>query len=423
MIAGTKMQFSPGFVASVLMLLMIESSGYAQTAQWRGPNRNGVYPDTGLLKEWPENGPPVIWVAEGMGRGYSSAVATEDRIYTTGTVDSTEFLISLDLQGNVMWKTGYGKSWEKSFPDARSTPTIDGDRAYVISGLHDLACLNAMTGEILWKIDLHEKYQSSWDMFGISESVLLVDDRIVVTTGGPEAMVIALDKMNGKLIWKSKSLNMKCGNLSPVLITRANKRYVIAASQTHVLSVDLETGEILWTYHYNYLSEKEENVTILANSPVYREPHLWISNGWDTKSVMLEVAEDGRSVQEIIADHTFDNQNHGVVLLDTLLFGSNFTGRNSGKWVCMNWNSGEILWLEEFHNKGPIISADGMLYCLEEKRGNMALAVASGKEFEIVSSFRILEGRGAFWARPAIYHGMLLVRHGDALIAYNIKKP
>ena len=198
---------------------------------------------------------------------------------------------------------------------------------------------------------------------------------------------------------------------------------MIAASQTHVLSVDLETGEILWTYHYNYLSEKEENVTILANSPVYREPHLWISNGWDTKSVMLEVAEDGRSVQEIIADHTFDNQNHGVVLLDTLLFGSNFTGRNSGKWVCMNWNSGEILWLEEFHNKGPIISAEGMLYCLEEKRGNMALAVASGKEFEIVSSFRILEGRGAFWARPAIYHGMLLVRHGDALIAYNIKTP
>jgi outer membrane protein assembly factor BamB len=187
-----------------------------------------------------------------------------------------------------------------------------------------------------------------------------------------------------------------------------------------VLSVGINNGEILWTYQYNFLNENDENTTILANSPIYQDSCLWISNGWDVKSVMLEIAPDGSSVSERFTDQTFDNQNHGVVLVDGFLYGSNFTGRNSGKWVCMNWKTGEIVWIGDFHNKGPIIYADGMLYCYEEKRGNMALVKANPKEFEVISSFRVDEGEGPHWARPSIYLGMLLVRHGDALTAYQI---
>lgn len=409
-------------LAVVVCFLCQDLPCFAQQAQWRGPERNGVFPDTGLLKVWPEAGPDKLFVTEGLGRGYASVVATEDRMYTTGTVDSTEFLIAIDHQGQILWKTAYGKSWEKSFPDSRSTPTVEGDRVYVLSGLDDLACVHARTGEIIWKVDLHATYQSAWDMFGVSESVLIVEDRIITTPGGDETMVIALDKMTGELIWKSKPLHMKRANMSPVLIEHHGRQYVITASQTHVISVDVANGEIMWTHHYNFLTPKEENTTILANSPLFRDGRLWVSNGWDTPSVMLRISENGRSVTEEIKDHTFDNQNHGVVLLDSVLYGSNFTGRNSGKWVAMNWNTGEILWIEDFHNKGPVIAADGMLYCLEEKRGHLALVPASGKEFEVVSSFRIQDGKGPFWARPTIYFGMLLVRHGDVLIAYDIKQ-
>lgn len=178
----------------------------------------------------------------------------------------------------------------------------------------------------------------------------------------------------------------------------------------------------MWTYHYNVLDEQAENSTILANTPTYSDSCLWITSGWDKESVMLEIAPDGKSVQEKFVDQTFDNQNHGVVLLDGYLYGSNFTGRYSGKWVCMNWDTGEIVWIHDWYNKGPIISADGMLYCYEEKRGNMALVNPDPKGFELISNFRVSEGSGPHWARPSIYNGMLLVRHGKVLIAYKISK-
>jgi outer membrane protein assembly factor BamB len=135
---------------------------------------------------------------------------------------------------------------------------------------------------------------------------------------------------------------------------------------------------------------------------------------------MLEIAPDGKSVSEKYRDQTFDNQNMGVVLVDGYLYGSNFTGRNDGKWLCMNWDTGEIKWIADFHTKGPIIYADGMLYCQEEKRGNMALVKADPEAFEVISSFRVSEGVGPHWARPTIFNQMMLVRHGEVLIAYKL---
>ena len=285
-----------------------------------------------------------------------------------------------------------------------------------------MTCFNALSGEEIWVVDIHEKYGSSWDMFGVSESVLIVDDKILTTPAGESTTVIALDKMTGELIWKSESIGAHRSNMSPICIDHCGKKYFITATQTHMHGVDVDNGEILWSYHYNFLDKNGDNATILANTPIYRDSCLWISNGWDTKSVMLKISNDGKSVSEKYADHTFDNQNHGVVVVDGFIYGSNFTGRNSGKWLCMNWDSGEIVWIADFHNKGPILSADGLLYCMEEKHGNMALVEASPEAFKVISSFRVMEGKGPFWARPAIYNGMLLVRHGDVLIAYNIRQ-
>lgn len=395
----------------------------AQNAQWRGPNRDGIYRDTALLKEWPENGPEVLFTTEGIGKGFSSAVATSDNIYVTGIIDTTEYLSCLEMDGKLLWQKSYGRSWDQSYPESRCTPTVDDDRVYVITGMDHLVCFNAQNGDEIWSVYIHEKYKSEWDMFGVSESILLVDDKLIVTPAGPLTTVIALNKYTGELIWQSKSLNAHRSNMSPLAIDHCGRKYIIAAMQTHLLGADAETGEILWTYHYNFLDQNNDNSTIFANTPIYKDSCLWVSNGWDVKSVMLEIAPDGQSVSEKFADHTFDNQNHGVVLVDGFLYGSNFTGRQTGKWVCMNWETGEIVWIGDFHNnKGPIISADGMLYIMEEKRGNIALVKATPENFEIVSTFRMNAGAGPYWARPSIYNGMLLVRHGDVLQAFDLRQ-
>jgi len=403
---------------SLFLALSLESQ--AQFPQWQGPNRTGVFPDTALLNEWPAGGPVVKFATSGLGKSFSSAVATRDRIFTTGTRDSLEYLTALSPDGKILWQQAYGHCWTKSIPEARTTPAVENDRVYVISGLDEAVCLNAQTGDMIWKVDLHATFESSWDMFGVSESPLIFKNMLIATPCGKNTTVVALDKMTGKTLWKSASLGMNRSNVSPMVIHHYDKDYIITATQTHLISVDASNGEIMWSYHYNFLDANGDNTTIIANTPNYRDHCLWVSNGWDVKSVKLEIAPDGRSVKELFADHTFDNENHGVVLIDTLLFGSSFTGRQMGKWVCMNWNTGEILWIQEWFNKGPIISADGMLYCYEEKQGNIALVKASPKEFKVISTFRVKEGTGPHWAHPSIYNKMLMIRHGDYLIAYDI---
>ena len=408
----------------IVLLMIIVRIGMVngQNAQWRGPNRDGIFPDTLLLKEWPAKGPEILFSTEGIGKGFSSAVATKDKIYVTGVKDTLEYLTCLDHFGKILWQKPYSRCWKGTYPDARCIPTVDGNRVYVLTGMDNMACFNPITGEEIWSVDIHVKYNSSWDIFGVSESLLLVDDMVIATPAGETTTVIALDKMSGELVWKSESLDAHRSNMSPTVIEYLGKKYIITSTQTHVLGVDIENGEILWTYHYNFFDKNGENTTILVNTPVFQDSCLWISNGWDVKSVMLEIAPDGKSVSEKFADQTFDNQNQGVVLIDGFLYGSNFTGRQSGKWVCMNWRTGEIVWIEDFYTKGPIIYADGMLYCYEEKNGNMALAKADPKEFKVISSFRVEGGNGPHWARPSIYYGMLLVRHGDVLISYKIGK-
>jgi len=407
---------------AAFVFLSLAQSLSAQDVQWRGPNRDGIYPDTGLLKEWPGDGPEILFVAEDLGRGFSSAVATGDRIFVTGMEDSTEYLISLDMQGKQLWRKAIGRCFNQSFPETRSTPTVEDNRVYVLTGMDKLACFQAGNGDLIWSADLHKLYGSRWDMFGVSESVLLWGNMVLTTPCGDQTTVIALDKMTGELIWKSETLNTNRGNMSPILIEHCGKEYFITSTQTKVLGVDPENGEILWDYHYNFLNSAHENTTILANTPIYNDSCLWISNGWEVPSIMLEIAPDGKSVNEKFSDRTFDNQNHGVVLVDGFLYGSNFTGRNSGKWVCMNWDTGEIVWIADFHNKGPIIYADDMLYLYEEKRGHLGLAKADPEEFTLISSFRHQQGAGAHWARPTIFNQTLFVRHGETLTAYDLKK-
>lgn len=407
----------------LILLAVFTFSLSAQDAQWRGPDRNGIYPDTGLLKVWPEDGPELLLTIEGIGKGYSSAVASDHLIFVSGLKDTLDMCMAYDFSGNLIWERSFGTAWNNSFPDSRSTPTVDHERIYVLSGLDNLVCLNAENGDEIWSVDLHKTYGSSWDMFGVSESVQLVGDKVICTPAGDQTTVVALNKYSGELIWKSESLGAQRSNASSTLFRNdtMDLNFIVTATRTHTLGVDPESGEILWKYHYNVLDEKGENATIQSNTPLFHSDEILISSGWDHKTVMLEVAEDGKSVSEKYIDKTLDNQNHGLVLLDGYVYGSNFLARRKGKWVCMNWDSGEIMWVEEWNNKGPIISADGMLYLYDEQGGNIGLVSPNPDSFELVSSFKVKGGSGPHWARPSIYGAKLFVRHGDTLLIYNLK--
>ena len=189
----------------------------AQDVQWRGPDRNGIYPDTGLMKVWPKDGPELLLSIKGIGKGYSSAVATDKLIFVSGMKDTLDMCMAYDFSGNLIWERSFGTAWNNSFPDTRSTPTVDQERIYLLSGLDNLVCFNAENGDEIWSVDLHKTYGSNWDMFGVSESVHLIGDKVICTPAGDQTTVVALNKYTGELIWKSESMGGQRSNASSTL--------------------------------------------------------------------------------------------------------------------------------------------------------------------------------------------------------------
>ena len=410
-------------LTTTFLILFLTSIG--QISQWRGPNRDGKYSDTGLLKTWPENGPKLLLSIEGIGEGYSSAVEAEEIIYVTGKIDTLDYLTAIDKNGKQLWQVSYGKAWNKSYAFSRSTPTIENGKVYVISGQGQLACINAKTGEIIWSQDVDKTFEADYHLFGFAESPLIVDDLVISVPGGPLTTMVAFNKNSGELVWQSKSLNQKRSYASPVLFENNGIRQILAFTSKELIAVNPENGEMMWHYPYFHHSVEKgvEEIGInMTNTPIFKNNEIFITSGYNCPAVMLQLAEDGKSVSEKWVNATFDCHHHGVVLLDDHIYGSNFYNNRKGKWVCANWESGEITFLTDYENKGGLIYADGMLYAYIEKTGTVALIEPNKEEFKPVSTFKNTAGKGPHWAHPSIYGGKLFIRHGDTLQVFNIKE-
>jgi outer membrane protein assembly factor BamB len=209
--------------------------------------RTGVSAETGLLKSWPATGPTLLWSCLDLPKGYSSVSFGNNRIYITGTKDSDDILLALDMNGNILWQTVMGRAWNESYPESRSTPTVEGDRVYTCSGLGDLACIDGNTGQILWSYKASEINKGTYGNWGIAESLIIDGNKLYYSPGGPETMTIALDKSDGSVIWRSPALNDKPAYVSPILVDYAGKKMLINVSQRHVFAVDASDGAILWT--------------------------------------------------------------------------------------------------------------------------------------------------------------------------------
>jgi outer membrane protein assembly factor BamB len=406
-----------------IVILMTCLTGEAQQVQFRGPQRDGKFPDTGLLKTWPETGPELLLKVEGIGKGYSSVVATDQLIFATGMIDTLDYLTCIKPDGAVKWKIPYGRSWKQSFPETRSTPTIDGNRIYLMSGIGELACINLEDGKILWKVNVDKDFEASWFNWGVAESPLIVDDMVICTPAGKKTSVTAFDKMTGKLVWQSIPVGGQRAYASPTIFGYDKFRFILAVTTTHLIALEPATGKVAWTFRYfdeKKISDNDKDL-IWCNIPTFKGRDIFLSMGYDYPNMMLEMNEQGTGVKEKWSNTILDNHHHGLIEKDGFVYGSNWQSNSKGKWVCLDWENGGLKYETDWFTKGALVFADGMFYVMEEKSGTVGLVRPNPEKFEVVSSFKLNGGSGPYWAHPFIANGKLYLRHGDVLFVYNIK--
>ena len=396
-------------------------SSAADWPQFRGPDRDGKSPETGLLKQWPEDGPPLLWEIDGLGDGYSSAAIAKGRVYITGMADRQGFVFAFDLNGHLLWKTCYGAEWTKSYPAARCTPTVEDDRLYVTSGMGAVYCLDSASGDIVWSVDAGEKYQSQFPRWGMSENVLIEGDKVICTPGGKKASLVALNKHTGDVVWECTDVTQQSCYCNPIVLTRGRNRIIVTMLADSVVGVAAQTGKLLWRDDFDeYHVDRRRLVN--ANTPVYHDGRVYTTSGYSNGGAMLQLNAAGTAIERLWTDTVLDVHHGGVVLLDGYLYGSNWTSNSRGDWVCLRWEDGATLYEEKWNgNKGALIYADGMLYCYDERTGDVGLVEPTPEAFKIVSQFRITKGKGPFWAHPSIADGRLYLRHGDYLMVYDIR--
>jgi len=393
-----------------------------ELVEFRGIDRTGIYNGNGLLKQWPENGPELLLKIEGIGKGYSHPIVAENKIFVTGQKNDTiDVMSAYNLKGNFLWETPYGRSWIRTYSESRSTPTYSDGNLYVASGTGQIACVNAENGKLVWVVNSEDKYGTAIYNHGDAESPLVYKDVVIYTTGGERNTIIALNKNNGSLAWKTKSLGGAKSYASPVLINHNGVDIIVAQTSEKLFGILAENGSILWHTNLIQYHTHRQGKGGNTNPPIYFDGELFVTSGYDHPGIMYIISEDGELISEKWKNYDLDNHHGGVVHVDGNLYGANWQNNSKGRWASINWETGETNWETEWYNKGSIIFADGMLYMLEEKSGTLALVNPSLVKFDIVSSIKITEGNGPYWSHPAIYDGKLFVRHGEVLMIYNIK--
>ncbi|MHC1702654.1 MAG: PQQ-binding-like beta-propeller repeat protein [Tenuifilaceae bacterium] len=401
------------FAVIIIVLSFFTQCNFKQeVAQWRGPDRNGIYPDTNLLTEWPEGGPKLLWKYDKLGLGYTSAAVTSNKIYITGTTDSLTSLFALNHDGELLWKKPLGNEWLVNFPGARSTPLIYDGRGYLLSGLGVVYCFDADNGDILWTIDLYKQYGGKEVKFGITENFLIEDDKLFCTPGGEDANIIALNRVTGELIWKSKGVGEVSAYCSPVIINHKGVRHLLTITSNSIVSLNPENGELIWSHNLQYPDG------IHSNTPVYRDGYIFAMNGWDYGSVMLKLSDDGKSVSEVWRSKLFDLEHGDVVVIGNNIYGADWATKH---FSCVDFYTGEVKDSVKTISPSSVIAADGLIYCYTYA-GEMALVKPHESGFEVISKFKVDGVKRDHIAIPVIDKGRLYIRYSNTLWVYSILK-
>lgn len=395
----------------ILLFLLVSVSVMAQDlVQWRGINRDGIYNEKGLLTKWPGKGLKMLWHYDDLGIGFSSPLVLKDKIILTGMEDSSGVMYALDLEGSLIWKTVYADEWTGPFPGCRSTPTFLNNKLYINSSYGKAVCLDAGTGAIVWSIDLADAYGAEPPKWGIVESTLIVDNKVIFSTGGKESNIVALNLDDGSEIWTCPGKGQLTAYCSPIVFDHSGRKIMCTLTAKDILGIEVETGKLLWSF------PKENRASVHANTPLYADGKIYVVSGYGSGGIKLKLADDGNSVSELWTNTDLDNQMGGVVLLNNTLYGS---GQQKKEWMALDWETGAVKYRTKALGKGITIANDGLLYCYSDK-GKLALVRPADNKFKIISKMEITIGKGEHWSHPVIQNKILYLRHGNALIAYSL---
>ena len=418
------------YAASCGLLLSLASmaSGADSWPTFRGAQRTAVSPDKNLLTEWPEEGPKLVWKTAGAGRGYSSLAIVGGRIYTLGDAPSTaddedEYLVCFNqADGKQLWKTKTGPAWGEGKPDwqsSRSTPTVDGDRLYVITPHGALICCKT-SGEELWRHDLKKDFAGTKaDGWGYSESVLIDGDLLVCTPGGPTNTMVALDKRTGDTRWTtSRPEDRGAGHSSIVTANVGGTRVYVQSTGSGAMAVRANDGKLLWTFDI-------DRTTAVIPTPIVRDDLVFFVAGYGRGGALLKQVPDagGEIKMEVVypLKAELGNKHGGVVLVGDYLYGDS---EDRGIIWCADLLTGKVQWKSRGtgRDSASVVAADDHLY-IHYADGTMTLVKASPKSLEEVGHFEVPgSGDRPGWSHPVILDGKLYVREGDLIACYEVRK-
>ncbi len=376
--------------------------------QWRGPNRDGVSTETGLLKAWPAGGPPLAWQVKGAGEGYSSFSVSQGRLFTLGARGENEYVMAFDVaSGKRLWETQHGRRFNNDRGDGpRATPTVEGDRIYAFGASGDLTVLDAASGKVHWTINVLKQYGGSNIQWGLSESPLVLSDRILINAGGT---IAALKKTDGSAIWKTNG--DQAGYSSAVVQKIGGVNQAIFFTSARVVGVDVATGRELWNY-----AQVANRVANIA-TPIVRANRVFLSSDYGTGSALLELTPSGTNVNVREVYFTRAMKNHHA---SSILVGDHLYGFDSAILTSMHFDTGQVAWQNRSVGKGSLVFADERLYLFGEN-GVVGLAEASPTGYREHGRFQLKTGNLPTWSHPVVSGGKLFLRDQDNLYAYDVR--
>jgi len=405
-----------GLIAGCVACAVVAVAAQAPSTdwpQWRGPERNGVSRETGLLREWPQSGPAVVWSASQLGAGYGSVAVAGSRVFVQGMKNRQSVVTSLDrAAGKAAWSVALGSAQENDRGSGpRSTPTIDGDRVYVLTENGDLVCLLVADGTVVWRRNILREFNGRNINWLVSESPLIDGDRIIVSPGGRNAGMVALDKMTGTTVWVSKELSDEAGYASSVVADVQGVRTILTLTGNAGIGVRATDGKVMW--RYGNVANNTANIT----TPIYSNGKVFFTSAYGTGGALLGLRATGDSVsaQEIYFTRNMQNHHGGVVLVDGYLYGF-----NNSILTCLEFETGKVMWRDRSVGKGSVAYADGRLYVLSEDNV-VGLVEASPKGYRETGRFSIADQGWPSWAHPAISGGRLYLRNQNVLASYELR--
>ena len=386
--------------------------------QWRGPRRDGISDETGLLKSWPEGGPKLLWTVSGLGRGYSAPIITHGTLYITGDLGRELHIFAFSLDGKPKWRTKNGQAWRRSVPGCRACCAYDGGRLFHANAHGRVVCLDPADGKELWAVNVLERFGGRNITWGISECLLVDGPRVIVTPGGRKALMAALDRKTGETVWATEPVpGVTTAYASPILFELGGRRHIVSYSSHHVFGVDADAGKLLWKLPWPARRSLIGPIAALDGDAILASSSD--RHGAAMVRIRLRAQADGVQAEQLWTS-PLDDLHGASILLDGRLYGSGHATTRA--YVCMDARTGKILYKAPGLAKGSTAYADGRLYCLSVD-GVMWLLEPTAAGFQTRGQFRLVKGKKQdVWPHPVICDGRLYLRYHDKLFCYDIKR-